>query len=165
MSPILGDLEKGIFIYSLTHQMLDANYVPDTFLGLHRTKQKKVPSWIWHLGEENKIVSKSLAWHTGLSLCPWDRKFMSAVEKKKVYSAFGILNLKFYTLSWGITHTTGYEDIAHSIPFWKVQNCYPRNNVFQFSGAGDNKRSQSTDQVGKLTSKNDLQVHTWARDR
>ena len=32
MSLILGDLEKGIFIYSLAHQIFNDYYVPDTFV-------------------------------------------------------------------------------------------------------------------------------------
>lgn len=42
MSPILGDLQEWIFLYSLTHQIFNANCVPDPVLVVEdRTKHKK----------------------------------------------------------------------------------------------------------------------------
>lgn len=87
---------------------------------------------------------------------------MSAVEKK-IYSAFGILNLKSVLSIHLLEGLHILRDMKTSHILYLSGACrtdIPETMYFNFSGAGDNERSQSTDQKGKLMSKNDLQVHT-----
>ena len=85
---------RGILIYLSTHQIFNANSISDTFLGAEdrKTEKKKKRGRFffvfflfctWLLGEENKIVSKSLVWQTGLLLYSWNRKFKSVAGEKK----------------------------------------------------------------------------------
>ena len=169
---------RGILIYLSTHQISNANCISDTFLGMEdRTTKKKKRGrfffvffllWIWLLGEENNILSKSLVWQTGLLLYYWNRKFKSVAEKKKICSALDILSLKSVSnLTW-ITQPTGYkEKTAHTFYTFYLsgmhRNVISETKHFDFQKVMTMRGHRQLMRKVRKLAKNDLRPHTWVR--